>query len=330
MDAVIQQIKNIIHSDWISLVLGVVAILAITLVVSRLSTRFMRKVLHYNERKDLPSVSIFVNIVRAAVWIIGICVMLSTCFNVNISALITALGVGGVAISLGLQSTLANLIAGLQVSLLRIIKPGDNITVGSSSGVVRDITWRHTSIRDTDDDIIIIPNSTINTNALTIHEPINDVSVNFVVTTDGSHLDEMANAIAFEAQKALEGVCKVTKPASVAYSGLLDDGFSGSVSFRIADSRELDNATDAVIRAIAPLTRASYDSDLMKHVQGEIAEAQAKKAACEKNHTCSSVTNPQRSDRTSAESGKKPAASWWKRVRLLHKDHKNHKKHHHE
>ncbi|MEY8562866.1 mechanosensitive ion channel domain-containing protein [Eggerthellaceae bacterium 3-80] len=324
-----KHIESFIHSDWVGMVIGVVVIMGITLIVSRISTRFMRKVLHYNERKDLPSVSIFVNIVRGAVWVIGICVMLSTCFNVNISALLAALGVGGVAISLGLQSTLANLIAGLQVSLLRIIKPGDNITVSSSSGVVHDITWRHTTIRDTDNNKIIIPNSTINTNALTIHEPINDVSIDFVVTTDGSHLDAMADALAFEAGKALQGVCKVTKPVTVSYSGLLDDGFSGSVSFKIADSRDIDNAIDAVIRAIAPLTRASYDSDLMQQTRGEIAQAQAAKKECEKNHTCSSAEATKTSDSVS-DQGKKHNVSWWKRVRLLHEGRKNHKKHHQE
>ena len=50
--------------------------------------------------------------------------------------------------SLGFQDTLSNLIGGLQVSLLRIIKPGDNIEVGSATGVVKDITWRHTTIRN--------------------------------------------------------------------------------------------------------------------------------------------------------------------------------------
>ena len=53
--------------------------------------------------------------------------MLSTCYGVDVSAAITALGIGGIAISLGFQDTIANLIGGLQVSLLRIIKPGDNI-----------------------------------------------------------------------------------------------------------------------------------------------------------------------------------------------------------
>ena len=98
-------------------------------------------------------------------WITGVCIMLSTCFRVDVSAAITALGIGGIAISLGFQDTLSNLIGGLQVSLLRIIKPGDNIEVGSSTGVVKDITWRHTTIRNGAGEEVLIPNSIISKTA---------------------------------------------------------------------------------------------------------------------------------------------------------------------
>ena len=76
----------------------------------------MRKMLHYNEEKNLPSSSIFVNIARGAVWLLGVCIMLSTCYGVDVSAAITALGIGGIAISLGFQDTIANLIGGLQAA----------------------------------------------------------------------------------------------------------------------------------------------------------------------------------------------------------------------
>ena len=118
--------------------------------------------------------------------------MLSTCFRVDVSAAITALGIGGIAISLGFQDTLSNLIGGLQVSLLRIIKPGDNIEVGSSTGVVKDITWRHTTIRNGAGEEVLIPNSIISKTALTHLPPTNQVSLAIVVTTEGQHLDEVA------------------------------------------------------------------------------------------------------------------------------------------
>lgn len=47
---------------------------------------------------------------------VGGSVMLSTCFGIDVSAAITALGIGGIAISLGFQDTISNLIGGVQVS----------------------------------------------------------------------------------------------------------------------------------------------------------------------------------------------------------------------
>ena len=184
MEQFIHQIDGLVRADWLNTAISVVVILGITAIVARLLTRaFLRRVLHFNEQKDLPSSSIFVNIARAAVWVTGICIMLSTSFNVNVSAAITALGIGGIAISLGFQDTLSNLIGGLQLSLLRIIKPGDNITVGSESGVVRDVTWRHTTIKNSAGEEIIIPNSIINKTALVQLPPPNQTSLSLEVTT---------------------------------------------------------------------------------------------------------------------------------------------------
>ena len=123
MEQLEHYIQGIVHVDWLTTALAAAVILAVTAIFARLTVRFMRKMLHYNEEKNLPSSSIFVNIARGAVWLLGVCIMLSTCYGVDVSAAITALGIGGIAISLGFQDTIANLIGGLQVSLLRIIKP---------------------------------------------------------------------------------------------------------------------------------------------------------------------------------------------------------------
>ena len=195
MEQLQNYIDAIVRTDWVTTAISAVVILAITAVVARLTRRFLGRVLAINEERDLPSSSIFINIARGAVWITGVCIMLSTCFRVDVSAAITALGIGGIAISLGFQDTLSNLIGGLQVSLLRIIKPGDNIEVGSSTGVVKDITWRHTTIRNGAGEEVLIPNSIISKTALTHLPPTNQVSLAIVVTTEGQHLDEVAEAI---------------------------------------------------------------------------------------------------------------------------------------
>lgn len=261
MEQFLQQIDSLARADWLNTAISVVVILAVTGVIARLITQFLRRLLHYNDEKGLPSSTIFVNIARGAVWVLGVCVMLSTSFNVNVSAAITGLGIVGIAVSLGFQDTLSNLIGGLQVSLVRIVKPGDNIQVGTSCGVVKDVTWRHTTIRNSAGQVILIPNSIISKQALTHLPPTNQVSVPLVVTTDGEHLGEIAHAIEQASHRAAAGVGKLTKEPAVSFSAIVEGGFCGSVSFTVADSRDVADATDAVVRAIAPLTRPDARTD---------------------------------------------------------------------
>ena len=277
-----QNIETFVHSDWITTAITAVIILVVTAVCARLVRRFMRRLLHFNEEKNLPSSSIFVNIARASVWILGVCIMLSTCFDVNVSAAITALGIGGIAISLGFQDTISNLIGGLQVSLMRIIKPGDNIEVGSSTGVVKDITWRHTTIRNGAGEEVLIPNSIISKTALTHLPPTNQVSLAIVVTTEGQHLDEVAEAIERKAGEAAAGIGKVVKQPKLTFSEITAQGYAGSISFSMADSRTTGRAIDAVLRAVAPLTRTAAPDraeQVLEEAQQEAEEAAAQEAA---------------------------------------------------
>lgn len=262
MEQLEQHIENFIRADWLNTALSALFILVVTALLARILTRFLRHVLDFNEEKNLPSSSIFVNIARGTVWALGICVMLSTCFKVDVSAAIAALGIGGIAISLGFQDTISNLIGGLQVSLMRIVKPGDNIQVATSTGVVKDVTWRHTTIKNSSGEEVIIPNSIINKTALVHLPPVNQVSIPFVVASNGKNLDALAATLEQTAKTAAEKVGKLSKDPAVSFSEITDAGFKGSLVFRVSDSRKGAQAADAVLRAIAPLTRAEGETSL--------------------------------------------------------------------
>ena len=90
---------------------------------SRIAARTLRKLLE-RDSNPLPSSSILVNIARGVIWALGASVLLDACFGINANALVAALGVGGIAVSLGFQDTLSNLIGGLQVIFMGIVKPG--------------------------------------------------------------------------------------------------------------------------------------------------------------------------------------------------------------
>ena len=252
MDDLFKIFDQFIHADWFNTFLGAVIICAITFIVCRLTVAFMRRVLE--KTSLLPSSSIFINLVRVVVWVIGIGCVLSICFNVNVNAMVTGLGVVGIAISLGFQDTLSNLLGGLQVSLSRSVEPGDNIRMGPSgvSGVVQDVTWRYTSVVDSSGNHINIPNSLMTSTAVTKLSPLSDVSISLVVTTDSERLTATAHHIEDAAEKAGSRVSKLKKKPSVSFSAITEYGFKGSLSFTIADADRASRATDAAIRAIAP------------------------------------------------------------------------------
>ncbi|MEZ5034130.1 MAG: mechanosensitive ion channel family protein [Chitinophagaceae bacterium] len=111
------------------------------------------------EGSNVPTTSILSNIARALIFILGFIFILQT-FGVAIAPLVTALGVGGIAVALALQPTLSNLFSGLQLIVSGKINIGDYVLLESGQrGFIRDITWRNTTIASYSNNIIIVPNS---------------------------------------------------------------------------------------------------------------------------------------------------------------------------
>src|SRR5206468_6100788 len=105
------------------------------------------------------SATIFVNITRVLVLAIGFLVVLQT-LGISITPLLTALGVGGLAVGLALQDTLANLFAGIHILLSRQVRPGDFVRLASGQeGYIQDVTWRYTTIRQLANNLTIVPNT---------------------------------------------------------------------------------------------------------------------------------------------------------------------------
>jgi small-conductance mechanosensitive channel len=138
--------------------LVVLVIVAITWVLARLAAAYVHAktaVAH----GTLPSATLLPNLARAAVLVLGVLVVLET-LDIKITPIITALGIGGLAVALALQDTLANLFAGIQILLSRQVRPGDYVGLSSGEkGYVQDVTWRYTTIRQLPNNITVIPNS---------------------------------------------------------------------------------------------------------------------------------------------------------------------------
>jgi small-conductance mechanosensitive channel len=87
--------------------------------------------------------------------------MLLGTFGIDITPLLASVGVAGLAISLGAQSLIKDLIGGVLIIVENQYAVGDVITVGSASGEVERITLRTTQLRARNGDLHIVPNGEV-------------------------------------------------------------------------------------------------------------------------------------------------------------------------
>lgn len=133
-------------------------ILSVSWVASRLGVAIVSS--HATQALGaLPSVALLTNVVRITILLLGGFIALET-LGISITPLLTALGVGGLAVGLALQDTLANLFAGVHILVSHQIRPGDFVRLSTGEeGFVQDITWRYTTIRQLPNNMTIVPNS---------------------------------------------------------------------------------------------------------------------------------------------------------------------------
>lgn len=138
----------------------VLVLLSLTVFVSNLSVNFIN--LHSENLKgSFPRTTIFANLTRIFVFLIGILIIFNT-LGISITPILTGLGIGGLAVALALQETLSNFFSGLQLIASRQIRPGDYISLESGEeGFIVDINWRNTTVRELSNNLDIIPNSKI-------------------------------------------------------------------------------------------------------------------------------------------------------------------------
>jgi small-conductance mechanosensitive channel len=158
-------------------VLLVIILFSATIVLARIAVGFVN-VHSKKSTSALPSASLFANLTRGLIFVLGGFFILNA-LGVSITPLLTALGVGGLAVALALQPTLSNLFAGIQIIVSKQLEPGDWVELDSGAkGYVVDISWRNTTIREIPNNLIIVPNSVLaNTIITNFNRPEKQMSV---------------------------------------------------------------------------------------------------------------------------------------------------------
>jgi MscS family membrane protein len=157
--------------------------------------------------KTLPLISQVLHVT----WIVIIFTMALSYWNVNISALVAVIGIGGLAVSLAAQDTINDFINGILIWLDRPFRIGDRIEIQGKEtwGDVTDIGARTTRIRTRENMMVIVPNSVIGKNQVinfTYPDPTFRTEIEFQLDYK-EDLDKVRRVVV-EAVRSVDGVIK--------------------------------------------------------------------------------------------------------------------------
>jgi small-conductance mechanosensitive channel len=201
---------------WSGKILLALWIISLTLVFARLSGRLVRM---YGERLQgaLPMGTLTERLASLLVGLLGLLALLNT-FDISVTPILTALGVGGLAVALALQDTLSNFFAGFYVSLAGQVRVGDFVKLESGEdGFVTDIGWRSTTLRALPNNLIVIPNNKLAQSIVTnfyLPEKRMSLLINVGVSydSDPEHVEKVLIDVTLAAADDVKGLLKEPAP----------------------------------------------------------------------------------------------------------------------
>jgi small-conductance mechanosensitive channel len=168
-------------------------------------------------------------------------------FSYDIFSIVTALGIGSLAIGMAAKDTLAHMISGFTIILDRPFRIGDRIQlVGGQIGDVADIGLRSTKIRTPDNQLLIIPNSDL-CNSMLTNQAFPDCRVKGRITIGvayGSDVDQV-KALLVATAGEVEGVLSDPVPEAF-FVSFGDSALNMALFFWVAEYSTLFAVTDKI------------------------------------------------------------------------------------
>ncbi|MEG2358065.1 mechanosensitive ion channel family protein [Acinetobacter sp.] len=145
-------------------------VFAVFLLLSKLFKFFVRKTLADRSYTKQNLVLVLNRVGSSAIMFIGFLIaMVIAIPGFTPGQLMSALGIGSVAIGFAFKDIFQNLLSGILILLSEPFKIGDDIIVSGMEGTVEDIQIRATFLRSPDGRRIVIPNATVYTSAVTVN-----------------------------------------------------------------------------------------------------------------------------------------------------------------
>ena len=181
--------------------LGIQLGLSSVVVARRLIDRYV------DVKSDDRSGGVFGTVAEGVIWMIIGLLILSN-LGIDVSGLMTSLGVGGIAVALAAQSVLGDLFASLSIVLDKPFEPGDFIQVGDQAGTVKRIGLKTTRVTALQGEELVFSNTDLLSSRIQNYRRMRErrvvLEVGLLYTTSLSAIKEVPGVLE-EAIRATEG-----------------------------------------------------------------------------------------------------------------------------
>jgi small-conductance mechanosensitive channel len=226
-------------TDWGAKTLFVLWIASLTLMSMRIARDSIR---FYGSQVAgaLPVATLTQNLAQIGVVILGALVLLDH-FKVSITPMLTALGVGGLAVALAMQDTLSNLFGGFYVAVAGQVRLGDYIKLNTGEeGYVTDIGWRSTTIRSLGNSLVIVPNAKLAQAIVTNYDlPEKRMSATVEVRAsydcDPDGIERVLLDIGAQGAREIPGMLADPAPTVTFDPGFGDSGMGLTLNYQVAE-----------------------------------------------------------------------------------------------
>ncbi|MFH0713927.1 MAG: mechanosensitive ion channel family protein [Candidatus Micrarchaeota archaeon] len=181
--------------------------------------------------------------------------MILRTLGIEITPIIAALGIGGLAIALAFQDTLSNFFAGVYLTVDRPIKVGDYIELeNGQKGYAVSIGWRSTQIRTLSNNLIIVPNSKMaQAMIVNYYAPTMDMSIVIPCSVSYDSDLEKVEKITIETARLIQKKTKGAVPnfdPFIRYNTFGDNGIHFSIILRVKEFTDQYLVTHEFVKAL--------------------------------------------------------------------------------
>jgi len=171
MEISLEQLILWLLTKGVKILLILIVAFGITQILKIFLGRFLRGLIKKKERLEKAKVKleeerihtlerVLVSIIRVIIWTIAIITILPE-LGVNITPLLTGLGIGGLALGFGAKNLIQDYISGLFILIEDQFRVGEEVEIGGKKGKVIDFNLRRTVLEDKEGVLHFIPNSQI-------------------------------------------------------------------------------------------------------------------------------------------------------------------------